>query len=143
MDVDNKLKNFQRTTGLINRVLRRNLVKKETRLRIYNTMAIPQLAYGCEIWSPNQRDLRRVEAAEMRFLRSTAGVTLRDKKRSTEIRETLRVTPILEKITTYREKWKEKIGKMDNNRIPRLVLGYSPQGKRSRGRPLKRWAETM
>lgn len=143
VDVDNKLKNFQRTTGLINRVLRRNLVKKETRLRIYNTMAIPQLAYGCEIWSPNQRDLRRVEAAEMRFLRSTAGVTLRDKKRSTEIRETLRVTPILEKITTYREKWKEKIGKMDNNRIPRLVLGYSPQGKRSRGRPLKRWAETM
>jgi hypothetical protein len=33
--------------------------------------------------------------------------------------------------------------KMDSNRIPKTLLNYRPHGKRSLGRPLKRWSETV
>jgi hypothetical protein len=32
---------------------------------------------------------------------------------------------------------------MDFNRIPNNLLNYRPHGKRSLGRPLKRWSETV
>ena len=44
-------------------------------------MAVPVLMYGSENWSLNRSDKRKIEAAEMRFLRTTAGHTLLDKKK--------------------------------------------------------------
>ena len=43
--------------------------------------------YGSENWSLNRSDKRKIEAAEMKFLRPMAGYTLWDKKRSSDIRE--------------------------------------------------------
>ena len=43
-------------------------------------MAVPLLMYGSENWSLNRPDKRKIEAAEMRFLRPTAVCTLLDKK---------------------------------------------------------------
>ena len=43
-------------------------------------MAVPVLMYG-------RSDKRKIEVAEMRFLRSIAGYTLLDKKRSSDIRK--------------------------------------------------------
>ena len=43
-------------------------------------MAVPVLMYGSENWSLNRSDKRKIEAAEMRFLRLMAGYTLWDKK---------------------------------------------------------------
>ena len=54
-------------------------------------MAVPVLKYGSENWSLNRSDKRKIEAAEMRFVRPMAGYTLRDKKkrRNNDIREQL------------------------------------------------------
>ena len=38
--------------------------------------AVPVLMYDSENWSLNRSDKREIEAAEMRFLRPTAGYTL-------------------------------------------------------------------
>ena len=43
-------------------------------------MAVPVPMYGSENWSLNRLDKRKIEAAEMKFLRSTAGCTLLGKK---------------------------------------------------------------
>ena len=48
-------------------------------------MAVPVLMYGSENWSLNRSDKRKIEAAEMRFLRPMAGYTLWDRKRSSDI----------------------------------------------------------
>ena len=37
-------------------------------------MAVPALMYGSENWSLNRSDKRKIEAAEMRFLRPMAGI---------------------------------------------------------------------
>jgi hypothetical protein len=37
----------------------------------------------------------------------------------------------------------EHIERMDSSRIPNNVLNYRPHGKRSLGRPIKRWSEIV
>ena len=43
-------------------------------------MAVPVLMYSSENWSLNRSDKRKIETAEMRFLRPMARYTLWDKK---------------------------------------------------------------
>jgi hypothetical protein len=44
-------------------------------------MTDPVLMHGIENWSLNLSDKRKIEAGEMRFLRSITGYTLWDKKK--------------------------------------------------------------
>jgi hypothetical protein len=45
-DVKNKISKFLQVTGTINNVLKPNQVQKSSRMKIYNTLAIPALIYG-------------------------------------------------------------------------------------------------
>jgi hypothetical protein len=59
--------------------IRRNIfrkVRKETILKLYNTLVVPAFLYGSENWTLTESQRRRIEAAEMKLLRSVAGHTL-------------------------------------------------------------------
>jgi hypothetical protein len=78
----------------------------------------------------------------MKFMRKTAGLTLWDHKRY-KILKNLKVEPVSKFIQNYRANWKDHTERMDPNRIPNNLLNYRQHGKRSLGRPLKRWNETV
>jgi hypothetical protein len=61
-------------------------------------MAVPVLLYGCENWTLNRVDRRKIENVEMKFLRRVAGYTLRDEVRNTTLREELQIFNIGERI---------------------------------------------
>ena len=82
-------------------------------------MAVPVLMYGSENWSLNRSDKRKIEAAEMRFLRPMAGYTLWDKKRSSDIREQLGIFNMNDKLTQYKINWREHTKRIDDNRLPK------------------------
>ena len=46
--VSSKIAKFLRVNGLINSMLRSNKPQKETRLKVYNTLAVPVITYECE-----------------------------------------------------------------------------------------------
>jgi hypothetical protein len=56
-------------------------------MKIYKVVARPALLYGSETCVTTTRDMTRLEAAEMRFLRSVKGYTRLDKIRSEVIRK--------------------------------------------------------
>ena len=58
-------------------------------MKFYKVVARPLLLYGSETWVTTKRDMTRLEAAEMRFLRSVTGCTRLDKIRSEVIRKEL------------------------------------------------------
>jgi hypothetical protein len=76
-------------------------------------------------------------------MRNTYGFTLWEHKRNKEILKDLKVEPVSKFIQNYRPNWKDRIERMDPNRIPNNLLKYRPHGKRSLGRPLKRWSEIV
>ena len=75
LDIDNKLHNYLKITGIINNVFRSQKTPKKTRIKLYNTVALPVLLYGSETWTVKARDARRITAAEMKYMRRTAGYT--------------------------------------------------------------------
>jgi len=58
---------------------------KETRIKLYNTLALPVLLYGSETWTIKASDTRRITAAEMKYVRRTAGYTWTDYKTNEQI----------------------------------------------------------
>ena len=57
------------------------------------------MMYGSENWSLNRSDKRKIEAAEIRFLRFN----------------------INDKLMQYKINWREHIQRMDGNRLPKKI----------------------
>jgi len=83
--------------------------------------------------------MARLEAAEMRFLRSVKGYTRLDKIRSEVIRKELKISGIQDVKSKYKYNWINHLERMYNTRLPKHALNYKPRGRRDRGRPRKRW----
>ncbi|KAJ8007663.1 hypothetical protein DPEC_G00096500 [Dallia pectoralis] len=77
----------------------------------------------------------------MGFLRKVAGLSLRDRVRSSVIREELGVEPLLLCIERSQLRWFGHLVRMPPGRLPREVFQARPAGRRPRGRPRTRWRD--
>ena len=111
----------------------------DTQTKFYKVVARPTLLYGSETWVITKRDMTRLEAAEMRFLRNVKGYTRLDKIRKEVIRKELKISGIKDVKSKYKQNWINHLERMDNTRLPKHALKYKPRGRRDRGRPNKRW----
>ena len=107
-------------------------------MKFYKVIARPSLLYGSEIWAITKRDTTRLEAAEMRFLRSVTGYTRLDGIRSEVIRRELEISGAQNVRLKYKQNWINHLERMDNTRLPKHALNYKPRGRRDRGRSRKR-----
>jgi hypothetical protein len=100
------------------------------------------LLYGSENWTLKARDARRITAAQVKYVRRTAGYTWTDHKTNTQTAKELKITPILDKLLEYERNWIQHVNRMPHNRLPRLMKHSSPTGRRNHGRPFKRLLDT-
>ena len=105
-------------------------------------LALPVLLYGSETWAIKATDARRITAAEMKYMRRTAGYTCTDYKTNPQTAKELKITPILDKLLEYKRSWIQHVNRMLRNRLPRVMKYYSPAGRRNHGRPLNRLLDT-
>jgi hypothetical protein len=78
LDIDNKLYKYLKITGILNNVFRTQKSLKKTRIKLYNTLALPVLLYGSETWTIKARDAIGIRPAEMKYTRRTAGYVRTD-----------------------------------------------------------------
>jgi len=142
LDIDNRLHNYLKITGILNNVFRPQKPLRKTRIKLYNTLALQVLLHGSKTWTIKARDARRITAAEMKCMRRTAGYTWTDYKTNTQITKELKITPILDKLLEYKRNWIQHVNRMPRNRLSRVAKHYSPTGRRTHGRPLKRLLDT-
>ena len=76
--------------------------RTDTQMKFYKVVAKPTLLYRSETWVTTKRDMTRLEAAQMRFLRSVKGYTRLDKIRSEVIRKELEISGIQDVRTKYK-----------------------------------------
>ena len=93
-------------------------------------------------WTIKASDARRITAAEIKYVRRTAGHTWTDYKTNAQIAKELKITPILDKLLEYKRSLIQHVNRMPRNRLPRVMKHYSPTGRKNRGRPLKRLPDT-
>ena len=140
------------TASAVLRSLYRSVVTKtelslRTKLTIFRSIYRPTLTYGHELWVVTERVRSRVQAAEMRFLRRAAGLTRWDRVRSSVIRKSLEIEPLLLHIEKSQLRWLGHVLRMPLksrrlNRPQRLVhqvFEASPGETRPVGRPRTSW----
>ena len=65
-------------------VVQRELSRK-AKLSIYRSIYVPTLTSGHELWVVTERMRSQIQAAEMSFLRRVAGLSLRERVRSSAL----------------------------------------------------------
>jgi hypothetical protein len=114
----------------------------KTRIKLYNTLALPVLLYGSETWTIKAKDARRITAAEIKYMRRTAGCIWTDYKTNAQIAKELKIKPMLEKLLEYKRNRMQHVNRMPRSRLPRTMKRYSSTGRGNQGRILKRLLNT-
>ncbi|KAK3538092.1 hypothetical protein QTP70_029181, partial [Hemibagrus guttatus] len=133
------------TAAVMRPMYRSVVVKKElsrkAKLSIYQSIYVPTLTYGHELWVMTERVRSWIQAAEMSFLRRVVGRSLRDRVRSSVTWQELGVEPLLLDIERGQLRWLGHLFRMPPGHLPGEVFRACPTGKRPRGRPRTRWRD--
>ena len=94
--MDNRIGKASATMRQLNRsvLLKRELCTR-AKLSIFRSVYVPILTCGHECWIMNEKLRSRVQAVEMGVLRRISGLTLLDKVKSLDIRESLNIESLL------------------------------------------------
>jgi hypothetical protein len=119
------------------------------KVRIYKTIILPVVLYGCETWSVTLREEHKLRVFENRVLRrifgpKRDGVMGRWRKLPNEELHNLYSSPsIIRIIKSRRMRWAGHFARMGEKRdVYRLLVG-KPEGKRPLGRPRHRWMDNI
>jgi hypothetical protein len=83
------------------------------------------------------------DTTEMKIIRAIHGKTLRDKICSDQLQRLSGIHDIVMWTNVRRREWDAHVNRMEDNRFAKIASGNRPQGVRSRGRPKKRWKESL
>jgi hypothetical protein len=116
-DIHNKLNKFSSLCGTLRTL--KTKTRKTIQMKFYEVMALRVLLYGSETWTIKTKDMSKIQATEMRYLRSVKGCTKLDHTKNEDIRKELNTDSMQYKIENYRKKWIEHLDRMSDERIPK------------------------
>jgi hypothetical protein len=125
------------------------LLSKNLKIKIYRTIILPVVLYGCESWSLTFREERRLRLFENRVLRRVFGpkrdeVTEELRKlHKEELSDLYSLLNIVRVVKSRRMRWAWHVVRMGEGRGIQKVLVGKPEGKRPVGRPRRRWEENI
>jgi hypothetical protein len=123
------------------------LLSRNVKVKIYKTIILPDVLYGCETWSLTLREERRLTVIENRVLRRIFGpkrdeVTGEWRKLHNEELHNLYSSPNINRhIKSRRMRWAGHVARMREERNMYRVLMGKSEGKRPVGRPRRRWED--
>jgi hypothetical protein len=128
-------------------LLSSRLLSRNIKVKIYKTIILPVVLYGCETRSVTLREDHRLRVFENRVLRRMFGpkrdeVTGEWSKLHNEELHNLYSFPyIVRQVKSRRMRWAGHVARMGEERKVYKVLVVKPEGKRPLGRPRRRWED--
>jgi hypothetical protein len=125
------------------------LLSKNITTRVYKTIILPVVLYGCETWSLTLREEHRLRVFENRVLRRVFGprrneVTGDWRKLHNKKLHNLYSSPnVIRMIKSRRMRWAGHVPRMGETRMAYRELVGKPEGKRPLGRPRRRWVDNI
>jgi len=126
-----------------------SLSSKDIKIKIYRTIILPVVFYGCETWSLTLRKEHRLRAFENRVLRRIFGpkrdeVTWEWKKLpKEEINEMYSSTNIIRVIKSRRKRQAGHVARIEDWKGAYMFLVRKSEGKRPLGRLRCRWEDRI
>ncbi|KAL1446149.1 hypothetical protein WDU94_012366 [Cyamophila willieti] len=142
-EINNRINTSSKFYNCVKGIIWNNNVPLKCKKAIYQTYFIPILTYGAETWVMQQKEDSRIQAAEMKFLRSTVGKTRRDRIRNENIRSMVGTEKLQDRIERSRLRWYGHVKRMDEQRIPKKMFELEIDSVRPVGRPRTRYRKMI
>ncbi|KAJ4431868.1 hypothetical protein ANN_20474 [Periplaneta americana] len=133
----------------VEKLLSSSLLSKNLKVRIYKTVMLPVVLYGCETWTLTLREEHRLRVFENKVLRKIFEAKRDDvtgewrKLHNTELHALYSSPDIIRNIKSRRLRWAGHVARMGESRNAYRVLVRRPEGKRPSGRPRHRWEDNV
>ncbi|KAJ4428349.1 hypothetical protein ANN_24368 [Periplaneta americana] len=133
----------------VEKLLSSSLLSKNLKVRIYKTVILPVVLYGCETWTLTLREEQRLRVFENKMLRKIFGAKRDEvtgewrKLHNTELHALYSSPDIIRNIKSRRLRWAGHVARMGESRNAYRVLDGRPEGKRPLGRPRRRWEDNI
>ncbi|KAI8502407.1 hypothetical protein Bbelb_199950 [Branchiostoma belcheri] len=138
---------IQRASGAfcqLGRIWYNSNILLSTKIRIYEAAVITILTYGCEVWVITKAQINRLEAFHQRCLRRILRIRWYHRITNLSVLQQTETTSIEAVVSASRLRWLGHVLRMPKERLPRFLLDWTPNhGKRSRGRPIKTWLNSV
>jgi hypothetical protein len=124
------------------------LISKNLKIKIYETVILPVVLYGCETWSLTLREKHRLRVFENRVLRRIFGPKREEdgswrKMHNDELHRLYSSLNIVRVIKSRRLRWVGHVAHMGEGRSVYRVLVWRLKDKRPLGRPRRRWEDNI
>jgi len=125
------------------------LLSKNLKIKIYRTIILPVVLYGCETWSLTLRKEGKLRVFENIVLRTIFGPRSDEvtgewrRLHNEELNDLYRSPNIVRVIKSRRMRWAGHVARMGEERRVYRVLVGKPEGRRPLGRPRRRWVDNI
>ncbi|KAJ4440692.1 hypothetical protein ANN_08840, partial [Periplaneta americana] len=133
----------------VEKLLLSSLLSKNLKVRIYKTVILPVVLYGCETWTFTLREEHRLRVFENKVLRKIFGAKRDEvagewrKLHNAELHALYSSPDLIRNIKSRRLRWAGHVAHMAESRNAYSVLVGRPEGKRRLGRPRRRWEDNI
>jgi hypothetical protein len=146
-DIKSRLNSGNVCYHSVQSLLSSRLLSRNVKVKIYKTIILPAVLYGCETWSVTLREEHRLRMFENRVLRRIFGPTRDEvtgewrKLHNEELHNLYSSPDIIRQVKSRRMRWVGNVARMGEERKVYKVLVGKPKGKRPLGRPRHRWED--
>ena len=109
--------------------------------RLFDGVVLPAFLYGAETWYLCKRDKQILSVAQRKLERKMLGITVLDHIRNEHLRSITKLKDVVREAEKRKWMWAERLSNFSHERWSLRILEWTPQGRRNRGRPLKRWRD--
>jgi hypothetical protein len=148
-EIKSRLKSGSACCHLVQNLLSSSLLSRNVKIKMYRTIILPVVLYGCETWSLTLREECRLRVFENKVLRRIFGPKREDvtgewRRLHNEELYALNSSPnIIQVIKPRKQCWAGHVAHMRDKRSAYRVLVEKPEGRRPFGRPRHRWEDNI
>jgi hypothetical protein len=148
-EIKSRLKLGNSCYNSVQNLLSSSLLSRNLKIKIYSSIILPVVLYGCETWSLTLREEHRLRVFEKRLLRRVVGpqgdeVTAEWRKlHNEELNDLYSLPNIVRVVKSRRMRWTWHVARMwEEGGVHRLLVG-KPEEKRPLGTPRCRWKDDI
>ena len=141
-EMNHRVAEGKRVLGALKGIWGRGGLSREIKVKLFESICLPTILYGCETWSLNAKVRRRMEVLEMDGLRSACNLRRIDRVRNERIKQLCNWEKgVVLRMEQGVLRWFGHVIRMNDGRIAKKVFDSNVEGDRGRGRPKWRWMD--
>ena len=111
--------------------------------KMYKRVVIPAMFYEMETVEVTERQMGKMEVAELKMVRWALGVIRKDKIRNEYVRGTAKIANLGDKLRNTRLRWYGHVKKREEDYVGKKMKEMAVPGRRKREKPRRRWMDLV